>query len=149
MELRKKIEDGLKEAMRSSDHTRKRTYRLLLASIKFAEVEKGSTLDDQAIQAIIQKEIKIRRESIDGAQQAHRDELSQQSLTEISILESFLPRQMSDEEIVTLIKSVVAETGAQGPAGTGQVMKAVMPKIQGRAPGDRVSRLVREILTNS
>ncbi len=149
MELRKQIETGLKDAMKSGDEDRKRTYRLLLASIKFAEIEKGAALDDPTILSLIQKEIKIRRESLEGAQQAHREDLTQQPLAEIAILEDFLPKQIGDEELASMIKTIIAETGASGPAGTGVVMKALMPKIQGRAPGDKVSKMVRDILASS
>ena len=149
MELRTQIEMGLKEAMKKGDEDRKRTYRLLLSSIKLAEVDKGAALDDPAVLSLIQKEIKIRRESLEGAQQAHREDLTRQPQAEIAILEDFLPKQMADEELAALIKSIIIETGASGPAGTGVVMKTLMPKIQGRAPGDKVSKMVRDILANS
>lgn len=146
MSLKQDIEQALKDAMKAGDETRKRTYRLILASVKLAEVEAGKPLDDGATLAVIQKEIKIRRESIEGAEQAQRQDLIDQTQQEIAILEGFLPKQLSDEELTDLVMTVIQETGAAGPADTGKVMKLLMPKIQGRAPGDRVSQVVRKVL---
>ncbi len=146
MSIKQDIELALKDAMKAGDETRKRTYRLILASVKLAEVEAGKPLDDSATLAVIQKEIKIRRESIEGAEQARRPDLIEQTQSEIAILEGFLPKQLTDEELTELALAVIQETGAAGPADTGKVMKVLMPKIQGRAPGDRVSQIVRKVL---
>jgi hypothetical protein len=146
MSIKQDIEAALKDAMKAGDETRKRTYRLILSSIKLAEVEAGKPLDDQATLAVIQKEIKIRRESIEGAEQAQREDLIAETLKEITILEGFLPKQLSDAELTEMALAVIKETNATGPADTGKVMKALMPKIQGRAPGDRVSQVVRKAL---
>lgn len=147
MELKQKIESALKDAMRTGDETRKRTLRLIIASIKNAEIDKGSALDDAGVMGIIQKEVKIRKEALEGAEQAHRDDLKEMTFAEIKILEEFLPTQLGEEELKQLVKEAIEETQAQSPADTGKVMKVLMPKIQGRAPGDQVSRLVREQLS--
>lgn len=147
MELKNQIETSLKEAMRSGDETRKRTLRLIIASIKNAEIDKGSALDDSGVLGIIQKEVKIRKEALEGAEQAHRDDLKEMTLAEIKILEEFLPKQLDEAELRDLIKTAIEETQAKSPADTGKVMKILMPKVQGRAAGDQVSRLVRELLS--
>ncbi len=146
MELKKQLELALKDAMKSADETRKRTVRLILASIKNAEIDKGAPLDDAGVMNILQKEVKIRKEAIEGAEQAHRDDLKAETLSELAILDSFLPKQMGDEELRAIIQDVVAEANATSVRDTGKVMKAVMPKLQGRASGERISQLVREIL---
>jgi uncharacterized protein len=148
MGLKQTIEAELKEAMRASDEPRKKTYRLLLSSVKLAEVESGKPLDDNNFLAIVQKEIKMRRESIEGAHQANRQDLVEQTEEEVTILEALLPKQLTEAELSQLVKAAIQETGATSPADTGKVMKAVMPKVQGRAPGERVSQVVRAILQN-
>lgn len=147
MELKKHIENSLKDAMRSGDETRKRTLRLIIASIKNAEIEKGSALDDSGIMGIIHKEVKIRKEALEGAEQANREDLKEMTLAEIKILEEFLPKPLDESELRQLIKVAIEETQAKNPGDTGKVMKFLMPKVQGRASGDQVSRLVRELLS--
>ena len=149
MELRNRIDQSLKDALRSGDEVRKRTIRLILSAVKLAEVEKGQSLDNDALLAVIQKEIKIRKESIDGAQQAGRQDLLDETNKEIKVLEQFLPMQLSDSELRELVSMAIAETGAVSPADTGKVMKIVMPKVKGRATGDRISQIIREILESS
>jgi uncharacterized protein YqeY len=146
MELKTQLENSLKDAMRASDDVKRRTLRMVLASSKMAEIEKGSPLDDQAIMAIIQKEIKSRRESIQEAQKANRLDLESASLAEIAVLESYLPTPFSETELQQLVNSVIIELGATGPADMGRVIKAVMPRVQGRAAGDKVSQAVRAAL---
>lgn len=147
MELKKQIENALKDAMKSGDETRKRTLRLIIASIKNAEIDKGSTLDDSGVMGIIQKEVKIRKEALEGAEQAHREDLKEMTLAEVKILEEFLPKQLDETELKKLIIEAIEETQAKSPADTGKVMKVVMPRVQGRASGDQVSRFVRELLS--
>lgn len=148
MDLQDLLETQLKEAMKSGDETRKRTIRLILASVKLVQVEKGGRLDDQAILNVIQKEIKIRREAIEGARQADRNDLIQKTELEIDILQDYLPKQLTADEIIEITKEIIAEIGAKDPSDTGKVMKALMPKLQGRATGDIVSRIVRDQLTD-
>lgn len=146
MSLKDQLENSLHTAMKNHDDTSKRTIRMVLTSLKLAEVEAGKALDDAAISAIIQKEIKMRRETISEAEKAKRPDMITAAEDEIKVLESFLPKQLTDEELTNLVKLVVQETDASTPADMGKVMKALMPKIQGRAAGDRVSLVVRQIL---
>ncbi len=119
---------------------------MVLAAIKQVEVDKRVSLDDAAVMAILQKEIKNRREAIEEAKKAERPDLISDNEAEIVILEAFLPKAMSAEELREIVQAAIAETGATSASEMGKVMKAVMPKTAGRAPGDAVSVMVRELL---
>ena len=136
----------MREAMRSRNEVALRTIRMVVSAIKFNEIEKGKPVDEAGVQAILQKEIKSRRESIADAQASSRADLVEANQAEIAILEAYLPKQLGPDELAALVREAVAETGASAPADMGKVMKAVMPKVQGRAPGDAVSAAVRKVL---
>lgn len=146
MDLRAKIESDLKDAMRASDDLRKRTLRMVLAGIRLADVEKGIKVEDPGIIAIIQKEIKARRESILDAQKANRDDLVQSAQAEIPVLEAYLPQAVSETELKAMAAAVIQELNATTPADMGKVIKTLIAKLQGRAAGDQVSKVVRELL---
>jgi uncharacterized protein YqeY len=146
MELKTQLENALREAMRSGNDVRKQTIRMALSAIKFTEIEKGKPVDEAGISAILQKEIKSRREAIQDAEKAHRADLVEDNKAEIDVLESFLPKQLSDLEIQELVETAISETQANGMADMGKVMKVLVPRLQGRAPGDRVSQIVRQML---
>jgi uncharacterized protein len=146
MNTKAQLEAALKDAMRSHDDLRKRTIRMVLSAVQFAEIERGSPLEEPAVVAIVQKEVKSRREAIEEAQRANRPDLVQASQAEIGVLEQFLPQQMSPAELESLARAAIAETGATSPQAMGQVMKVLMPRLQGRAPGDQVSAVVRRLL---
>lgn len=140
------LEASLKDAIRAKDTVRKNTLRLVLSAIKEAEVLKQAELDDAAILSILQKEVKLRKESIADAKKAGRDDLIQESNNEIKILEEYLPAAMSDEELESLVNDAIAESGASSPSDMGNVMKVVLPRVQGRADGGQVSQIVRQKL---
>lgn len=146
MDLKTQINDSLKNAMKSGDMTRKDTLRMALAAIKQVEVDKRVTLDDAAVMALLQKEIKNRREALEEAKKANRPDLASANEAEIAILETFLPAAMPAEELRALVQAAIAETGAAAPSDMGKVMKAVLPRVAGRAPNDAVSAMVREYL---
>ncbi len=146
MDTREKLETALKDAMRSGDDMRKTNVRMVLSTIKLSEVEKGSRLDDAGVVSAIQKEIKSRQEALQDAQKANRPDLAEKAKTEIAFLETFLPKQLTEEELTSVVNETIAELGATSPADMGKVMKAVMPKVQGRAAGDQVSQAVRKSL---
>ncbi len=146
METRQKLETALKEAMRSGDNMRKQNIRMVLSAVKFNEIEKGAQMDEAGVISVIQKELKSRQEALQDAQKANRPDLAEQARNEIAFLETFLPRQMNEDELASLARETIAEVGASGPADMGRVMKALMPKVQGRATGDQVSQAVRKTL---
>lgn len=147
MPIKQDLEKLLKDAMRSNDDLKKRTIRMALSTIKFVEVEKGNALDDAAVIGILQKEIKIRRESIVDAEKAGRTEIIEANQDEIRFLEGLIPNQMPENELREIIRLSILEINANSPGDMGKVMKIVLPKIQGRAPADLVSKLVKELLT--
>jgi uncharacterized protein len=146
MEIKTRLESELKDAMRSGNDVRKRTIRMALANIKNTEIDKGAALDDATILSILQKEIKIRKEAIEDAKKGNRADLVAENEAEIQVIEAFLPKQMSEAEVLELVKNAIAEVGATAPSDMGKVMKVLLPKVQGQAPGDMVSRLVRMVL---
>ena len=136
----------MKDAMKSGDEVRKRTVRMALAAVKQVEVDKRVELDDMAVMNLLQKEVKNRREALEEARKANRPDLVEANEAEIRVLEAFLPKAMPEEELRGLVQEAIAETGASTPAEMGNVMKTVMAKVAGRAPNDRVSATVRELL---
>jgi len=146
MTIKTQLNDSMKDAMKTGDEIRKRTVRMVLAAVKQVEVDKRIELDDMAIMALLQKEIKNRRESLEEAKKANRPDLIEANEAEITVLEVFLPKAMPAEELRVLVQAAIAETGATGPADMGKVMKLVMPKVAGRAPNDAVSAAVKELL---
>jgi uncharacterized protein len=146
MNLRSQIETDLITAMRSGDELHKRTLRMALSAIKLAEIDKGASLEDSALVSIIQKEIKSRRESIEDAERAGRADLVAQAEAELGVLNAYLPRQLTQDEIESLANDAIAKAGATSPNDMGQVMKILMPRLKGQAEGSQVSQLVRELL---
>jgi uncharacterized protein YqeY len=149
MSLRDQLTGDLKTALKSNDETRKGTLRLLLAALKQAEIDKrpAGALDEGEVLAVIQKEAKSRRESIADAQKANRADLVAMNETELHVIESYLPKQLTREELVELARAAIAETGAGGPQQMGAVMKLLTPRTKGRADGKLVSDVVRELLS--
>ena len=147
MDIKTQLNESVKDAMKSGDEVRKRTLRMVLAAVKQVEVDKRTELDDLAVVALIQKEIKNRREAIEEAKKANRPDLIGENEIEITVLEAFLPKAMPAEELRALVQAAIEETGAAAPSDMGKVMKIVMPKVAGRAPNDLISSTVKELLT--
>jgi len=146
MNKKQEIQQALTAAMKARDEDTKRTLRLVMSSIKLAEVEEGGELDDSRVLGILQKEVKTREDSIEEAKTAGRDDLVQAADREIDILNRFLPQQMDHDELKSLAKSVIDETGASSMRDMGEVMKYLMPKLEGRASGQDASKVVQELL---
>jgi uncharacterized protein YqeY len=147
MDIKTQLTNSMKDALKSGDQVRLRTVRMVNAAIKQAEVDKQITLDDAAVMSLIQKEIKNRREALEEARKANRADLIADNEAEIKVLEAFLPKAMPAEELRTLAQAAIAETGAASPTDMGKVMKVLMAKVAGRAAGDQVSAVVKELLT--
>jgi hypothetical protein len=120
---------------------------MILSSVKFAEKTNGKELDDNEIIQILQKEIKIRKETIAEGQKAGRPESIEEAEKDIKAIEPFLPKQMSTEELKKAILEIIEETGASSSADMGKVMKLAMPKLKGSAPNDLISKTVKELLS--
>jgi hypothetical protein len=149
MPTRTQLEADLKDAMRSGDDVRKRTLRMVLSAVKLAEVEKRGELDEAGMISVLQREVKARNETIQDAERAGRPELTEATRAELAVLRAYLPEQLSDDELTRLARQAIAETGATSPAEMGKVMKALMPKVQGKVDGKAVSDRVRDLLTSS
>ena len=111
MNTKEKLENDMKDAMRNKDEARKRTLRMALSEIKLAEIDKREALDEAGVIAVIQKEVKSRREAIADAERASRPDLVTEANTEIAILETYLPQQLTPEELGALVQEAVDETG--------------------------------------
>ncbi len=161
--LRERIQADLAEAMRARDETRKSTLRMLLSAIKNAEIRTAPAgasdeelarmaelppllLDDDAVLAIIQKQIKQRRESIEQFRKAGRQDLVDRESAEVAVLETYLPQQATREEIETAARRVIAETGAASPRDLGKVMPVLTREFAGRADGRLINEVVRTLL---
>lgn len=145
--LKTKFREILHDAMRNKDEVTRDTIRMVLTSLKLAEVEKKQTLDDAGILALVQKEIKMRHESILDFKKGNRQDLVDRTEKEIKVLEQFLPKQLSDDELKEIIRTAIAEVGAITMTDMGKVMKIAIPKSQGQASSDRISGFVKELLS--
>ncbi len=145
---RPKLQTALKEAMVNKDNTRRDVIRMTLNALTQVEVDTRQQLSAEEAMNILQKEAKKRRESIDEAEKAGRSALADQEKLELVILEEFLPKQLSRDEIESLAREAIAQTGAASANDMGKVMGALMPKVKGVADGKMVNQVVRELLSS-
>ena len=146
MPLLDRLSSELKESLKARNQLKVEVIRLLKSSIKNKEIEKMSPVTDEEILGVIISAAKQRRDSIEQFQKGGREDLVQKETTELEILQTFLPQQLSDEEVVNEIKAVISETGASSPKDMGKVMKVLIPRVKGRTDGTKVSSLVKEIM---
>lgn len=146
MSIKDTLNQSLKEAMRENNDLRRRCLRMALANIKQSEIDTRSELDDTAVISVLHKEIKSRKESISDAEKAGRLDLINTAAEEIKILEAFLPQSLSEDALRDLVSSVITEIESSGPANLGKVIKLSMAKAQGRASGDVISRIAKDLL---
>lgn len=146
MKLQERIEQGLKEAIREKHENKRNAIRLLLTAVKVKEKELKRALDEMETQQVIASQIKQRRDAVDQYQLAQRADLAASEEDEIRILQAFLPAALTPEALEKLVVEVIAELGAQSAKDMGRVMKALMPKVAGRADGKQVNDLVRSRL---
>jgi len=146
MSLRDKLTEDLKQAMRQGDELGRSTLRLVMAAIKNAEIEKRRELGEGELLAIIAKEAKQRRESIAEFERGDRQDLADREKAELQILATYLPEQPSREEIEAQARQIIETIGAASPAQMGQVMRRLMPLLQGKADGKLVNQVVKELL---
>ena len=132
--------------MRAGDTQRRDTLSMLRAALKNEEIETRGELDETRVQAIINREAKKRRESIEEYTKANRSDLAEREAAELSILTDFLPAQMTGDELRALVQATVSQVGATSPKDLGAVMKALQPQIAGKADGKLASNMVKEAL---
>ena len=149
MGLKEVLQHDLTEAIRSRDELKSGTIRMVLTAITNEEVsgKEARTLTEAEIITVLSREAKKRREAAEAFADGGRADRAEREKQEGEVITTYLPAQLSEEEIAQIIKDAIAESGASGPAGMGQVMKIVQPKIAGKADGGTVSALVKAALT--
>jgi uncharacterized protein YqeY len=145
--LKDQLQADLKTAMKDKDKVRKSTVTMIRAAILQVEKDQQVELGDEQILEIIAKQLKQRRDGLAEFEKAQRDDLIQQALEEIKIIESYLPTQLTVDEIKVIVNETIHETGAVDAKDMGKIMSALMPKVKGRADGKLVNQIVRESLT--
>jgi len=145
--LRQKLLDDLKQAMKGGDKVRRSVIRLVIAAIINTEIARQTDLDDTDILGIIAKEVRQRRESIEAFKLGDRQDLVAQEEVELAILNEYLPRQMTREEIMVAARQVIEGIGAQGPGDKGKVMPQLIAQLKGSADGREINAVVTELLT--
>ena len=143
MSLKHRIQEDVKNAMRSHERERLVVLRLVTAAIKQKEVDERIELDDAQVLAVLDKMTKQRRESLDQYREAGRDDLAEQEAFELGLIQAYLPEQLGEDELAALIESTIADTGASSIRDMGSVMNALRPKVQGRADMKAVSQSVK------
>lgn len=146
-DIKAKLQAALKEAMVAKDNQRRDVIRVLTSAIKQVEVDSQKTLSAEDVVAVLQKEAKKRRESIDEATKLGRAEIVEREKQELAILEEFLPRQLSREEIAAIVREVIAQTGVTSAKEMGKLMGVLMPRVKGLADGKLVNEVVKELLS--
>jgi uncharacterized protein YqeY len=147
MELKQRIQDDMKTAMRAKEKQRLAVIRLIQAAIKQKEVDERIELDDAQVIVVLDKMLKQRRDSIEQYEKAQRQYLADQEQFEVSIIQDYLPQQLTEAELNDMISSVIAETGAESVKDLGKVMGVIKPKVQGRADMKIVSQQIKQRLS--
>ena len=148
MGLREQLREDLKAAMRAQDATRRGTIRMLEAAIKNAEIEKrGQELAEPDILAILQRQLKQRRDSIEQFERGGRRDLADIERAEIEVIQAYLPEQLSEDDIEAAAKRIIGRTGATGPGDRGKVMGPLMQELRGKADGSAVNSVVSRLLS--
>jgi uncharacterized protein len=149
MQLRERVTEDVKLAMKGRETERLGTLRLLTAAMKQREVDERITLDDAGVVAVIEKMLKQRKDSVSQYEKAGRQDLADAEKREMAILQAYLPQQLTEAEVAAIVAEAVAATGAAGPSDMGKVMAIVKPKVAGRADMGEVSKLVKAKLSGA
>ncbi len=145
-QLKQKLTDDLKQALRAGQKTRISSIRLVLSSINYAQIAKQAELTDADILGVIAKELRQRTESIEAFKKGNRPDLVAQEEAEVAILQIYMPKQMTRDEIVAEARRVIAEVGAQGITDKGKVMPKLIAQLKGKADGREINTVVTELL---
>jgi uncharacterized protein YqeY len=147
MALTEKIRTDLEQSLRKDDKLRVSVLRLVLSSLHNAEIAQQKKLDDDGILVVIDKEAKMRRESIEAFEKGNRPDLVGKEKAELAILQEYLPEQMTRDQIIAAAQKVISELGASNPKDKGRVMSQLMPQLRGKAQGQEVNEVVNELLS--
>lgn len=146
MSLKERLQEDLKSSMKNKDTIRKSVVTLIRAAIKQYEVDNRVELADDAIIDIISKQLKQRKDSLAEFEKANRDDLIEETKSEIQVLEGYLPQQLSEEELEKIVIETIAEVGATSMKDMGKIMATIKPKTAGRADGRKINELVKKNL---
>lgn len=146
---KQELKEELKKSMLAKDEVKTSVLRMLLSAINYYEIDKGARYEatEEDIMTVLQREAKMRRDSIDQFLKAGREDLVAKETKELAILEAYLPEQMTEEDIRMLVKEAILETGAKSSQDMGKVMAFLMPTVKGKADGNLVSSVVKEELS--
>jgi hypothetical protein len=142
MSLKEKITEDMKIAMKEGEKTKLNLIRMLRSEIRYKEIETGSELDDNGIIDVLSSAAKKRKESIEEFKKGGREDLATQEEKELEIIYSYLPEQLSEEDLLKLIDESITEAEAQSPKDVGKVMRVIIPKVKGRADNKKVNKMV-------
>jgi len=145
--LKQKLSEDLKQAMKSGDTLKRSTLRMLLSAMHNAEIARQGALEDGDIVGVIAKEVRQHQESIEAFKQGKRPDLVEKEEAELAILQAYMPQQMSRDEIAGTARKIIAEVGAQGPGDKGKVMGKIMAELKGKADGREINAVVTELLS--
>lgn len=146
------LQEELKKSMLSRDSDKTSTLRMLLSAINYYEIEKGGAgygATEEDVQTVLGRQVKQRKDAIEQFMIANREDLVAKESKEMAILETYMPEQMSEEDIRAFVKQAIVDTSAKSIQDMGKVMQSLMPKVKGKADGSVVSRIVKEELTKS
>jgi uncharacterized protein YqeY len=147
-ELKQKLTDDLKQAMRDGDKVRRLVIRSVMAAIQNAEIARQATLEDSDILGIIAKDIRQHKESIEAFKSGNRQDLVTKEEAELAVLNEYLPQQMTRDEIIAEAHQVIEEVGAQGLSDKGKVMPKLIAQLKGKADGREINTIVTELLSS-
>ena len=148
-QLKLKLSDDLKQAMKGGDTVKRDTIRLVMSAINNAEIAKQTKLSDTDVIGIIAREIKQRQESIDAFKNGGRQDLVDKEQAEMTILQSYMPKQVGHDEVVAAAKRIIEEVGAHGPSDKGKVMPKIITELKGKADGREINNVVTELLSKT
>lgn len=146
MELRERIDNDIKVALKSGEKDKLSALRMLSSALKYKQIDKKRPLIEEEVVETVRSLIKQRKDSIEQFAKGGRQDLVDKETAEVAVLEVYLPKQLSREELDMMVRDAVSQTGAQGPKDMGKVMKALIPLVGGRADGKLVSELVKQAL---
>ncbi len=146
MSLQDRLVEDIKDAMRQKDELRRTTLRMIRSAIQYEEIAKREPLDDPGVVDILSRMVRQHQESITEFQRGNRPDMVEREEAELAIVRSYLPEQLSSDDIADLARKAIADVGAAGPGDMGKVMGQLMPQVRGKADGGEVSRVVNELL---
>jgi uncharacterized protein YqeY len=146
MSLSDRLNEDMKQAMKSQDKFKLSVIRMVRSSIKNLEIDLKRTLDDNEVLDVLSREIKQRKDSLQEFEKAGRDDLANNLKVELVILADYQPQQLTEEEVKTIVQQTIQQFGASSKADMGKVMTALMPQVKGRADGKLVNQLVQQLL---